>query len=129
MPESLIVGVLIVFAIGIRILFHYLDKNRIKSEIEQRDGRVIEISWCPFARGWWAEKGERHYRVIFQDSAGRTIQTQCKSSLFTGVYWSGDESVIFSVAKDSPLPQSCPRCGRALQPDWSFCPKCGHKIP
>jgi hypothetical protein len=128
MPGLLIAGVFIVFAIGIRILCHFLDKDRIKSEIEQRGGSVIEIYWFPFARGWWAEKGERHYRVIFQDNTGRSIQTQCKSSLFTGVYWSGEENVIFSLPNDAARTQSCHQCSHPLQSDWSFCPKCGNKI-
>src|SRR6266498_2253871 len=40
----------------IRIVMHFIDKNRIKDEIESKGGRVISIAWNPFARGWFFEK-------------------------------------------------------------------------
>src|SRR6266576_5520022 len=51
---------LLIWAIGaaliFRIIMHFVDKNRIKDEVESKGGRVISISWNPFARGWFFEK-------------------------------------------------------------------------
>jgi hypothetical protein len=77
----------IIGGLAIRIVMHFVDKSRIKDEIESKGGRVISIAWNPFARGWFFEKGERHYEVSYVDRSGGTISTTCKTSLFTGIYW------------------------------------------
>ena len=48
-------------AAAFRVAMHFVDKNRIKNEVESKGGRVVSISWNPFARGWFFEKNERHY--------------------------------------------------------------------
>ena len=73
-------------AIAFRIVMHFVDKNRIKDEVETHLGRVVSIAWNPFGRGWFFEKNERHYDVSYIDRSGATITTTCKTPMFTGVY-------------------------------------------
>jgi len=67
-----------------------LDKGRITEYIEQRGGRIVSISWAPFGKGWFGEKEERIYEVVYYDQAGSQHFATCKTSLWTGVYWTED---------------------------------------
>ena len=111
-------------ALAVRIIMHFVDKSRIKSEIESKGGRVISIRWNPFARGWFFEKNERHYEVAYTDRSGATVSTTCKTSLFTGVYWAEGPRL------EEPPPRivarhRCSKCGYAIQVEWRACPNCG----
>jgi hypothetical protein len=103
---------------------HFVDQNRIKDEVESKGGRVISISWNPFARGWFFEKNERHYDVTYVDRSGTTLSTTCKTSLFTGVYWAEGPRL------EEPAPRiiarhHCSQCGYAINTEWRACPNCG----
>jgi hypothetical protein len=125
MDQRYYVGFLIlVGVIGVRIAMHFFDKGRIKDEVETRLGRVVSITWNPFGRGWFFEKGERHYDVTYVDRSGRSITTSCKTSLFTGVYWAEGPQ----LSEPSPRIMSrhlCSKCGYAIQVEWRACPNCG----
>lgn len=113
--------------LAIRILMHFVDKSRIKDEVESRGGRVISISWNPFGRGWFFEKNERHYSVTYTERSGTTVVADCKTSLFTGIYWAdGPKS-------EQPRPRffsrhRCSKCGYAINAEWRACPNCGKQI-
>ena len=111
-------------AIGIRILLHFVDKNRIRDEVEAKGGRVVSITWNPFARGWFFEKNERHYNVTYTDRSGTTVSTTCKTSLFTGVYWAEGPTLAERPPRIMPR-DSCLECGYALNAEWHACPNCG----
>jgi hypothetical protein len=117
-----------VLAIGaglaVRVLVHFVDKKRIKDAVEATGGRIISISWKPFARGWFFEKNERHYAVTYTKRSGATASATCKTSLFTGVYWADP------LESDEPRPRfisrhSCSQCGYAINAEWRVCPNCG----
>lgn len=110
--------------IAFRIVLHFVDKNRIKDEIEAKGGRVLSISWNPFARGWFFEKNERHYNVTYIDRSRTTLSTTCKTSWFTGVYWAEGPSLPESPPRIIPR-YSCSGCGYALNAEWQVCPNCG----
>lgn len=122
--NSSIVLIGLLAAIAIRVAMHFIDKNRIKGEVESKLGRVVSIIWNPFGRGWFFEKNERHYNVTYVDRSGMTVSTTCKTSLFTGVYWAdGPKST-------EPPPRLmsrhlCGKCGYALSAEWRACPNCG----
>ena len=113
-------------AVAIRIVVHFIDKSRIQREIESRGGRVLSITWNPFARGWFFEKNERHYDVSYLDRSGARLSTTCKTSFFTGVYWAEGPSMLDQPRVVSRL--RCAKCGYSLQADWQSCPHCGKPI-
>lgn len=74
-------------AIGLRVVLHFLDKNRVEEAALNRGLTDIEVRWAPFAPGWFFEKGERNYTVTSRDPDGNPSKASCKTSMFTGVYW------------------------------------------
>ncbi len=90
--DALIVTLIIGALIGIRVGFHFLDKREIRSAAEAKGWSKIEISWEPFAQGWFFEKNERQYRVLYVDQKGRHQLVFCKTSLTGGVYWRDEGS-------------------------------------
>ena len=114
----------ILVGLAIRIIMHFVDKSRIKEEIESKGGRVLSIAWNPFARGWFFEKNERHYDVNYIDRSGQKVSTTCKTSLFTGIYWAEGPQL------EQPPPRiisqhRCSGCGFTLSAEWRACPNCG----
>jgi len=107
-----------------RVILHFVDKNRIKDEIEAKGGRVVAITWNPFGRGWFFEKNERHYKVAYTDRSGAALSTTCKTSLFSGVYWADGPTLAESAPRIIPR-YSCSGCGYALNAEWQACPNCG----
>jgi hypothetical protein len=114
----------ILAALAIRVAMHFVDKNRIKEEVESKGGRVISISWNPFARGWLFEKNERHYNVTYIDRSGGTVSAPCKTSLFTGVYWAEGPRLEEPAARIISG-HHCAKCGYAIHAEWRACPNCG----
>jgi hypothetical protein len=108
--EGLGVGVVIVLAIGFGIglwmLSMGLDKSRITDYVEQRRGRVVSISWAPFGKGWFGEKQERLYEVVYYDSDGNQHFATAKTSMLTGVFWTDDRVTHSKSAWYDSLPPS-----------------------
>ena len=86
--------VLILVFLVVGILFWVLasssDRNRIEDYIQQRGGRVVSIVWAPFGKGWFAEKNDRIYEVVYYDSEGNQHFASCKTAAWSGVYWTED---------------------------------------
>ena len=123
MNLNLLILVLLI-ALALRVAMHFFDKNRIQDEVEGKLGRVVSIRWNPFGRGWFFEKGERHYDVTYLDRSGQRVSTTCKTSLFTGVYWAEAPQ----ASKPAPRILSrylCGQCGYSLNLEWRACPNCG----
>lgn len=66
-----------------------LDKARIIAYVEKGDARVVRIDWAPFGNGWLGDNN-RIYEVVYHDGVGREHLALCKTSLFSGVYWTQD---------------------------------------
>ena len=124
--NSLTIGLAIAGAVVARVWLHFYDKHRIQQEIEARRGSVVSISWNLFGRGWFFERGERHYDVVYRDSTGQVVTTGCKTSLFTGVYWA--EGPIIAEPARRNFRSRCSSCGYPLNADWHVCPNCGKAI-
>src|SRR5438477_10684466 len=85
-----IVILVLVVGIGIWAFSFSMDKGRITDYVQQRGGRIVSISWAPFGKGWFGEKEERIYEVVYYDKEGSQHFATCKTSLWTGVYWTDD---------------------------------------
>jgi hypothetical protein len=77
-------------AIAVRLLAGSADRDRIEAYVRERGGRVLSIQWAPFGRGWFGEKNDRIYEVVYYDSAGRQHWATAKTSMFAGVFWTED---------------------------------------
>ncbi len=82
---------LIILAIPvIWMVTHNLDRNRITDYVQQRGGRIVSINWAPFGKGWFGEKEERIYEVVYYDNTGNQHFATCKTNMWTGVFWTED---------------------------------------
>jgi hypothetical protein len=87
---GLIFVVFFVIAVGIWAFSMSLDKSRITAYVQERGGRIVSISWAPFGKGWFGEKNERIYEVVYYDHEGNQHFATAKTSMFTGVFWTED---------------------------------------
>jgi len=91
MPEpAVLIPLALAAIVVIRIVADRLDRKRIEADVAARGGVVLDISWKPFGRGWFGEKSDRVYLVEWTDASHVTHTSWCKTSLFTGVYWTED---------------------------------------
>lgn len=81
----------IVLAVLIRLGAGSADDGRIRENIEQQGGKIRSINWSPFGRGWFGSKNERIYEVVYEDAQGKVHEAYCKTSMFSGVYWTEDK--------------------------------------
>ena len=79
-------------AIGFRLLADRWDRERIQQYVAERGGTLNDISWQPFGRGWFGEKGDRIYEVDYTDRDGASHSVSCKTSMFSGVYFTDDRT-------------------------------------
>jgi hypothetical protein len=82
--------VIVVIGVVIWMASMSMDKDRIMAYLQERGGRIVSINWAPFGRGWFGEKNDRIYEVVYYDREGNQHWATCKTSLFSGVYWTED---------------------------------------
>jgi hypothetical protein len=90
-----IIGVIALIVI-IRLLAGWMDRDRVRSYLVERGGRLLELNWSPFGKGWFGEKSDRIYEVKYMDRAGNLRAASCKTSMWTGVYFTEDRIVRFA---------------------------------
>ena len=95
--------------IGIRLLAGSQDRERITAEISKRGGEVIDISWSPMGKGWWGEKSDRIYVVEYRDASGVHRRAWCKTSMFSGVYFSPVDEEPAPMRTGDVLPEESDR--------------------
>jgi hypothetical protein len=98
MEAGVIVFLIIVIGIVIRLMAGGLDHDRVREYIESRGGNVIDAHWAPFGPGWFGERRDRIYEVRYVDGDGNEHLAHCKTSLWSGVYFTEDQ--IVRRAKD-----------------------------
>lgn len=89
---GVILGVLAI-AIVFRLLAGGLDGDRIDAYLAERGCEVLDRSWAPFGTGWFGEKNDRIYEVVYRDRQGATRRATVKTSMFSGVYLTEDRVV------------------------------------
>lgn len=70
-----------------------MDSTRIKHYIERRGDKIITMSWRPFGPGWLMTKDGRIYLIRYRDRFGNVREAYCKTSGWTGVYFTEDRIV------------------------------------
>ncbi len=93
----------IAIAFAIRLMAGQMDRKRIYDYIAGRGGRVLSVQWTPFGRGWFGERSDRIYAVRYVDAEGNTHEATCKTSMFTGVYFSEDEVLGRTADAQKPV--------------------------
>ena len=91
--EVFVIIVVIGVAIIIRLLAGSMDGDRIDDYIRDQGGCVVEKHWAPLGTGWLGEKDSRIYEVTYKDKQGNLHKATCKTSMFSGVYFTEDRIV------------------------------------
>jgi len=119
------------------VLTPRFDGDRIRENVEEHGGKVIEIS-----RTWeWINHYDRKYDVSYLTARGKRVTATCRTSMWRGVYWIHDRPPgLFSdegVADDPSMdydaressiaaePIQCLDCGATIPASQTSCPKCG----
>jgi hypothetical protein len=85
------VPVVIAVVVGIRLIAGRMNHNRIHKYVELRGGIVLDITWEPFGPGWFGEGGnDVIYHVIYVDQQDAHHDAYCKTSMWSGVYFTKD---------------------------------------
>ena len=92
----LVIPILLVIALVIRMGAGGMDHSRIKEYVESNGGRVINSNWSPLGPGWFGEQSDRIYSVSYVDTAGTEQAAFCKTSMWTGVYFTEDRIVQYA---------------------------------
>ena len=118
MAAVFIIPLFILLAISFRLFAGSLDRGRIEHYVRHQGGRVVSINWSPFGRGWFGSNNERIYEVVYYNAHGDQHFATCKTSMWSGVYWTEDriahpkaaweEDVIHNVEDLAPLIQPLP---------------------
>ena len=93
MGVVLLVFLFIGLAIAIRLIAGSMDEDRVGDYVRSRGGRLLSKEWAPFGRGWVGEKDSRIYNVTYEDAEGALHEATCKTSAFSGVYFTEDRVV------------------------------------
>ena len=84
--EGWFIPAMIVLAIASRFIAGSMDRERIRRYIKEGGGEVLDIAWAPFGPGWFGSR-ERIYFVSYRDRDGETENVHCKTSMWSGVYF------------------------------------------
>ena len=126
-PAPIFFLFIIVAIVGLMIS-RVMDSDRVKTHLEQRGGKLLEKRWNPFGRGWYGDNN-RIYQVRYRDRDGNEHQAACKTSLFSGVYWTDDEIVQYAKRPERtiPLEEENARLRREIQRLKRESPETGEK--
>ena len=103
MGVVLLIFLFIGLAIAIRLIAGSMDEDRVGDYVRSRGGRLLSKEWAPFGRGWVGEKDSRIYNVTYEDGEGAIHEATCKTSAFSGVYFTEDRIVRRPPASPPPV--------------------------
>lgn len=87
--------------LAIRLLAGSLDRDRVQSHVRSGGGELLECSWEPFGPGWFGEKSDRIYEIVYRDAQGRIHRAHVKTSMLSGVYLTNDR--VLSQREPPPV--------------------------
>ena len=93
---AILIPVVIIVVILIRLGAGGMDHDRIREYVESRGGKVLDSNWSPFGPGWFGEKNDRIYGVRYLDKDGNEHEAHCKTSMWSGVYFTEDKIVKYA---------------------------------
>lgn len=99
-----VVPAVLLLAVWVRLSAGSLDRDRIRRYIATRNGRMIAANWSPFGPGWFGDERDRIYRVSYIDADGNRHQAYCKTSLWSGVYFTQDRVIGQGKTQGEPNP-------------------------
>ena len=91
--EALVILSVIALVVFIRLMAGSMDTDRVDAYIQERGGRIITKQWNPFGKGWFGERDSRIYELTYEDAHGNLHEATCKTSLFSGVYFTEDRII------------------------------------
>jgi hypothetical protein len=106
MDLLVIIPLVLAVILLIRIFADRMDRARIADYVRRQGGQVRDVRWSPFGRGWFGEKSDRIYEVAYTDREGGSHHATCKTSLFTGVYWTEDKVIGGGAAPTPPADEA-----------------------
>jgi hypothetical protein len=119
---TLIGLVIISLSVVGRLYSGRFDRERIRKQVESRGGKVVDISWNPFAGGWWGPRNVRHYDVTYRTHRGAVISAVCATNRST-IYW---RDIPPGFEDQDPAEAIvCVRCGAKIPARATHCSKCG----
>lgn len=131
-------SVLYLVALAAIVIFAFvitpkLDRDRIRENIEDHGGKVIEI-----LRKWGGgTRYGRAYAVSYLTRRGKRMKASCRTSMWGGVSWINDRAPGLradenesdeSYFGDEPGPSEsieCLGCGSTIAANKVSCPHCG----
>jgi len=93
MEPFVVIIIFLFIALVIRLLAGSMDGGRIENYVREHGWKLIDKSWDPFGPGWFVEKNDRIYQIVYEDLQGDTHKANVKTSLFSGVYLTNDHVV------------------------------------
>jgi hypothetical protein len=102
----IVIPAVILLALIVRLAAGGMDHDRIREYVESRGGTILRSSWAPFGPGWFGEKSDRIYQVDYLDGDGNQHQAHCKTSMWSGVYFTKDEIVSYAERPAAGEPDS-----------------------
>ena len=76
-----LVLILLTAMLGFRLLAGAMDKDRVEKYVRSKGWRLIEKNWDPFGPGWFGEKSDRIYKVLYETEEGLRYSAHVKTSL------------------------------------------------
>lgn len=99
----IVLGLLVYFAAA------GMDRVRIQEYFRHRGEQLLDLQLAPFGPGWFGEGSARIYHVRFRDGEGRTYSGYVKTSMWSGVYLTGDRVVSSGTKMSVPgMPEEPP---------------------
>lgn len=102
MQPAFLFIVVIGLALVFRLIAGSMDGDRVERYVRERGGRLLSKQWSPFGRGWFGEKDSRIYEITYLDRDGNTHRATCKTSLWSGVYFTEDAIIAYSRRESAP---------------------------
>ena len=136
-PTILYVGFLVVVGYFAFVVAPKLDRDRIRENIEDHGGEVIEI-----VRAWeWGRHYDRCYDVSYMTAHGKRVNATCRTNMWRGVYWinqhppglfseeSQPDGLLTNDDSGEPFgtaePIRCLGCGATIPATKARCSQCG----